>query len=741
MNLENVPNELKQLPNWVLWRSEQNGNGNPSKVPYSPITGNRASSTTPEQWGTFDQTVQLWQAYGFDGIGFMFGNSPYAGVDLDKTTNEEVKLFHNQVATHLNSYTETSPSGLGRHIIVKGSVPKGCKISSKAIEIYSDSRYFTFTGNGSGIIEQRADELRTLWDFVSGDTAEVSSNVESKIVEQTESDTGIFTQASVATNGDKFTALWNGQTSAHANDHSAADQALMNILAFYTQNTDQLKRLFRASGLGQRKKAWREDYLDRTIKKAFDQMIPTVEFKWRPQEVSQAVATTVEVNAIASTLTCPNGLVGEIAKFIYAQAPIPSEQIAIAGAIGFMAGICSRSFSISNKGLNQYIVLLAKTGRGKEAMASGISRLVGAVAQLEPAASAFLGPGRIASGPALLKRLSGPIPSFVSVMGEFGHWMQEICSPRAGQNEKKLREIILDVYGKSGPTDVLQPLIYSDSTKNTQGVRAPGFSILGESTPHEFYAAVDESSIALGLLPRLLVIDYCGLRAPFNESHQQAEINPNLLSRLSELISYSLKLNQQHKSIPVALAPDLIERDREFRTYCDSRVNSEQSDTLIELWNRVHLKVIKLAALLTVGINPYQPVIQRNEYEWAVDLVVQGVRSIVERFETGEVGSPVNATRQDSDIRETIRYYFSEEFTERMGGYKINPDARSGGYIPLHFIRTRLRRVTSFRNDRYTNLSIEKAIKSLIDEGYLTAVQVKGDNAQTATYYRLGRTI
>lgn len=49
-------------------------------------------------------------------------------------------------------------------------------------------------------------------------------------------DQALLDLAERAANGPKFVALWHGETSAHGGDHSAADQALCNHLAFYTGN-------------------------------------------------------------------------------------------------------------------------------------------------------------------------------------------------------------------------------------------------------------------------------------------------------------------------------------------------------------------------------------------------------------------------------------------------------------------------------------------------------------------------
>lgn len=57
-------------------------------------------------------------------------------------------------------------------------------------------------------------------------------------------------KAGSAANGEKFKRLWEGDTSLHRGDDSAADLALCNILAYWTGNdADRIDRLFRRSGL------------------------------------------------------------------------------------------------------------------------------------------------------------------------------------------------------------------------------------------------------------------------------------------------------------------------------------------------------------------------------------------------------------------------------------------------------------------------------------------------------------
>src|ERR1700693_2832448 len=77
----NIPEELRQLPQWVNWQIEQR-KGKPTKVPKQP-SGVNASSTASNTWSTFARVEQTNGQ--FNGIGFVFTKEAgYAGVDFDK---------------------------------------------------------------------------------------------------------------------------------------------------------------------------------------------------------------------------------------------------------------------------------------------------------------------------------------------------------------------------------------------------------------------------------------------------------------------------------------------------------------------------------------------------------------------------------------------------------------------------------------------------------------------------------
>ena len=77
---EYIPDELKALKNWVCWSAVPDG-ARIKKLPINPYTGGQARSNNPDTWSDFNTALNA--SSRFTGIGFMFGNCPYFGVDID----------------------------------------------------------------------------------------------------------------------------------------------------------------------------------------------------------------------------------------------------------------------------------------------------------------------------------------------------------------------------------------------------------------------------------------------------------------------------------------------------------------------------------------------------------------------------------------------------------------------------------------------------------------------------------
>ena len=283
MNPSHIPNELLALPQWVVWKYEPKpGSDKKTKVLYNP--GNptyRASSTSPRTWGTIQQALKAAQLPSVDGVGFVFSKSdPYIGIDFDNCLDDSGII--DPVVTgwieSFDSYAEFSPSGKGIHIIARATLP-GKGIKHSGIEMYSEARFFTMTGDKVPGSPQNATEAtetaQALYEYI---TAQKPQKPNSASPAQPRSelnidDSTLLKLAFSAKNGTKIKKLWAGDITGYKTQ-SEADFALAGMLAFWTGGSAaRVEQLMLASGLNRDKfqtKRGSSSYLEQTIERAIE---------------------------------------------------------------------------------------------------------------------------------------------------------------------------------------------------------------------------------------------------------------------------------------------------------------------------------------------------------------------------------------------------------------------------------------------------------------------------------------
>lgn len=289
-NFNDIPAELKALPQWILWRFEERG-GKKTKVPYQP-DGEMAQANNRRTWSTFATAVKFYMQGNYDGIGFVFSRQDnYIGIDIDKcVVDEKPNTFATEIIDTLDSYTEFSPSGTGIHIIIKGGLPQsvmgtGRKNVKHGLEIYSYGRYFTFTGNreNSNEVIERTDELAEVFEKYFDDS-DIQGRVNLAEFEKDEikhSNEQLWEMMFRSKNGDEIRSLFNGNLLK--DDHSGSDLALCNHLAFWTgKSATRMDTMFRETALMRDK--WdvihftetNETYGERTIATAISTTTATI---------------------------------------------------------------------------------------------------------------------------------------------------------------------------------------------------------------------------------------------------------------------------------------------------------------------------------------------------------------------------------------------------------------------------------------------------------------------------------
>lgn len=774
-----IPIELRRRPQWcytypgdadVLRRKAPRKKGNAL-----------ASDTSPADWMHFEEACLHAEQVGGEIGYILTAEDEFTCIDLDVkdattdpnkpevwTTQDDFDRYW-RICQAFDSYTELSQSGKGLHIWVRGNIGPGCK--RDGVEVYSQERFMICTGNI--ILNRPVQERQELLTTMVADirAAQAARYARIDLYEDVEeyTDSEIIERAITAGNADKFNALCNATSCYIENgekvhgsyidlgyrSQSEADLALMSIFTFYSKSNEQCRRLFRMTGLGRREKATKNDrYLNDTLKtirsrqaaqeradaSAIAQAADTLlyvhaERKAReatllhvpgaPEPLRTVAPAAASVAAIAPQvapvrddgLGWPPGLAGQIAYYIYQSAPRPVKEVAIVAALGFLAGVCGKAFTIPQSGLNLYVVLIARSAVGKEAMHSGISSLIAAAATRQPPVMRFVDFSDFASGPALRKAVAAN-PSFVNVAGEWGKKLRRLAKDDDRDTPMtQLRTVMTDLYQKSGPASIVGGITYSNRDSNIASVAGVAYSLIGESTPKTFYESLTESMMEDGFLSRFILVDYEGDRPPLNV-HPLREPSKALGDAVADLCTHAMTLLDRQDHVVVSRTNEAAQMMEAFEHECDGQINGTKDEMWRQMWNRASLKMMRVAALLAVADNWLNPVIDRQHVEWALGLIRRDIAVMTKRITSGDIG--VSDDARDRKIASMLKEYLEQPIPKSYG----IPDAlRTNSIIPRKYLQVRTARMSIFTNHRAgASGALDLTMKSMCDNGYVMEV-------------------
>ena len=134
-----VMNELRVLRRWVAWTYEHKSD-RLTKVPKNPMNGRNASVSNPATWSGYEEARDCQIRNSFAGVGFVLTkDDDLCGGDLDHCLDWWDELPR-------ETYAEYSPSGEGIRLLFRGNVQTQ-KCDPAGVEIYTDGRFLTITGN------------------------------------------------------------------------------------------------------------------------------------------------------------------------------------------------------------------------------------------------------------------------------------------------------------------------------------------------------------------------------------------------------------------------------------------------------------------------------------------------------------------------------------------------------------------------------------------------------------------
>jgi len=768
---DRIPKELQGYPQWVVWKGVVRGNTEKlSKLPFVPGIDTACDPHLWMNWITFDRAVNEVAKGNYDGIGFVLtSNDPFCIIDLDTPSSEENATRHRRISNAFETYQEVSPSGKGLHIVCRNKVPRGRNSQALNLEVYSEKRYMTFTGQVCKdlAINDCNEQLSDLFELFDDKTS-IDVLIEETTTRQAVwTDDQVLEKCRTAKNGKLFLDLWNGNLQG---DQSSHDLSLMNCIVFMSRNREQSERLFLQSPIANRhdraEKCRRQDYMHNPswglLNKAFDQIVAQDRLnkqqqewfnkeledfkkKQQPQQTGQmsnpAVTTAVSIASTSnrelvnfkpdlwsmSSVPRPPGLMGMICDHALAGANLPLPEAAVAAAIGIMSGMAGRSYNFQGQGLNHYVLLVAGSGTGKDRCQEVISEVFKVLGQMNQDAADFKGPEAFTTDAALRKWFKDTkFNSVISMMNEFSGFFKKITDER-DKFGAQLRSMLLTLFTMSKKGAVWGASAYSDKSNTVKQIEQPSFSFVGDIQPKLFDETVDERTIVAGFVPRLLCLHGTGI--PFGQRNVHKHVlDSELFRRLQTLFSCVLSLHSQ-TSLEVQIDPVILEAHLNLRDLILNKRRERMQDGIESarsiITSRFCAKVVKLAALCAVGCNPSAPKIDKLCYDWAYAVVCADQERIKNKLESGDIIVGNRQTMQMDLLKKYCR--------EWLAGHRLKADkqlcqkcpalAPEGPLfymIPAATLRRRIRSRKVFTVELDLNRAFESALRALQKDGILT---------------------
>lgn len=799
INIQNIPQELRELNQWAF--SDISLKPPFNKIPRNCKTGKAAKSNDRTTWSSFADFEAL--ANPNYRIGFMLSKQDsYCVIDLDvkaDTPEQQIKYFEAVVA-RFNSYTERSTSGRGFHIWLKDAHNEpGVRCGHE--ELYTQERYIICTGDvyldrpirsvndciddfnsykaklslgrKSASKSDKSDESYKLNFERINKAIETNKEISSwkrDNIQLSADDIKLIEYIKAMPDGYLFDDLMNGYSTNYYQSSSEADFALCKILCKYTQDDIQVLKIFKSSKLGEREKVSRRlDYPKRTIANARSQ-VESEKVAGANPEINKLTAIKVKekfmqdsekknhekskfekdfFNLDLKLEKLPYPPAGtkleKLCRWIYDASFCAVDEISIITGIAAFAGLFGHQYNVSGTGLNLYLMLIAKSGVGKNAINDCLDRLQKRVEEYSGSGGAgggfcveksqsdcsmqiytFVTQQYYASSAALMSLFAEDNRrSVVSVWSEFGQKLKQFSVARADSRMAEMKQLLTSIYDKSGKDAYIGGIKYSNKTNDKVVKDSFAFSIIGETTPGAYEDGINASMAEDGFLSRFITIEYSG---DTENNVYHTEDKPDVPLEILELFHAVFYSTAEH-GIKVEMTEDAKWIYTEFLNHKDRMLSGVDNEAIRQLWSRAPLKALKLAALLACGENLDDPIIDGVHLQWALEVLRYSIQKLFYRINTTGLATAEKASVQLQEMKRVIGEFVKkglkgelpEKFSKFVDLTSIVPKIT----IPHSYLSSRLTMLKSFSNSANTIKSIESAEMDLINQGVIIEVSRK----------------
>jgi hypothetical protein len=346
------------------------------------------------------------------------------------------------------------------------------------------------------------------------------------------------------------------------------------------------------------------------------------------------------------------GILEDIAQYALKSASNPVRTYAVAAALGVASVLCARRYTTSTANYSSlYFLVVGKSGTGKEHVRRVTNSILRAVT-----ATDLIGPNEWTSRSAVWSSVL-QTPQSLAVIDEFGQFLGAASGGTDGATMKNgVLTVLMELYGRVDDvaiTPQFSTLALSDKQRkgmDRKEIERPALSLIGLTTPDEWYDSLKANRISSGFLNRFLVLQPDVARGD-DPPRADIEVPHDVVQWGATLLETRGDLDQRQRvtEIPhprrLLVGPEALTHFLDFKRECNRRADRLDAERLGELPVRAAEQALRLALIAALAENPKAALVEASHVQWGVSVSAYLLDQLIPQIQARMADNPVHARR------------------------------------------------------------------------------------------------
>lgn len=359
--------------------------------------------------------------------------------------------------------------------------------------------------------------------------------------------------------------------------------------------------------------------------------------------------TTAPVDPLTQPLP---GVLEALAQWSLQTAAHPVRAYAVAAALAIASTVCARRYATDRANYSSlYFLVVGTSGTGKE----HVRRTINAVLRASDAAH-LLGPNEWTSRSAVWSSVLQQ-PQSLAVIDEFGQFLGAASGGSEGAAMKNgVLTAIMELFGRLDDialTPQFATLTLSQKQKKAaerKAIERPALSVVGLTTPNEWYDSLKGNRVSSGFLNRFLVLE---ANVPRGDLADVDDVPPPaaVVDWVRALLAPHCDLDTPNRAehIPpprrLTVTPEAMHAFRAFKRECNARADVLEAEKLGELPMRAAEQAMRLALIAALATDPSATQIAPQDAQWGVSVASYQLARLIPAVHERLSDNPIHALR------------------------------------------------------------------------------------------------